>query len=93
MRPRPVLAAAAAAVGAALVGHWVFDLKLERAFVLAPLLLVCFGAVAGLVVLWSRVIVESLRRSEHPRRIVAITAGALALVALLTALGVELPRE
>jgi hypothetical protein len=93
MRARVVLGAVAAAVGAALVGHWLFGLKLERAFVLAPLLVVCFGAVAGLVVLWSRVVVESLRRSEHPRRIVAITAGCLALVALLTALGVELPRE
>jgi hypothetical protein len=93
MRPRTVIAAALVAVGAALVGHWVFEVKLERAFVLAPLFVVCFGAIAGLAVLWSRVVIDSLRRSDHPRRILAIAAGTVALVALLTALGVELPRE
>jgi uncharacterized membrane protein len=93
MRPLLVIGACVAAVAAALIGHWVFNVKTERAFALAPVLVVCFGAVLGLVVLWTRVIVDSLRSSEHPRRILAIAAGAIALVALLTALGVELPRE
>jgi hypothetical protein len=93
MRPRVVIGAVIAAVGAALIGHYALDLTLERAFVLAPLLVVCFGAAIGLLVLWTRVVLDSLRRSRHPRRILAIAAAALALVALLTALGIELPRE
>jgi hypothetical protein len=93
MRPFLVAGAALAAVAAALVGHYVFGLKTERAFVLAPVLVCAFGAAVGLVVLWTRVIVDSLRQAEHPRRILAIAFGIFALAALLTALGVELPRE
>ena len=42
--------------------RWVYDLSWESAAVLAPVLVLTFGAAAGLVVLWTRVIVESLRR-------------------------------
>ena len=51
-----------------------------------------FGA-AGLLVFWSKVGWDSLRRARHPRLLVA---GALAFVLLLAALallGVQLPRE
>jgi hypothetical protein len=51
------------------------------------------GAAAGLVVLWSKVGWESLRRHEHPWRILALGVGFLALIAVLSALGVKLPRE
>jgi hypothetical protein len=93
MRWRVAIGAAVAAVAAALIGHWAFGLATERAFVLAPLLVVCLGAVVGLLALWTRVAIEQLRESRHPWRIVAVAAGIAALVALLTALGVELPRE
>jgi hypothetical protein len=70
-----------------------FELPLDRAAVLAPVLVIVFGAVAGLVVLWTRVGWQSLRRSDHPWRWVAVGAAALALLVVLSLLGVKLPRE
>lgn len=76
-----------------LLTFWLFDIKLERAAVLAPVLVVVAGAVAGLVVLWTRVGWESLRRREHPWRIVALAVGVFALLVALSLLGIKLPRE
>jgi hypothetical protein len=88
------LAAASVAVTAlVLVTVWVTDLSFQRAILLAPVLVVGLAAVTGLLVFWSRVGWESLRRARHPRLLVA---GALAFVLLLvglTLLGVNLPRE
>jgi hypothetical protein len=72
---------------------WVTDLSFERAILLAPVLVIGLAAVAGLLVFWSRVGWESLRRTRHPR---LVAAGAVAFVLLLvglTLLGVNLPRE
>jgi hypothetical protein len=79
--------------GLALLAVWLFELPLDRAAVLAPVLVVVVGAVAGLAVLWTRVGWESLRRSGHPWRWVAAGVAALALLAALSLLGVKLPRE
>jgi hypothetical protein len=76
-----------------LLTFWLFDIKLERAAVLAPVLVVVAGAVAGLAVLWTRVGWESLRRREHPWRIVALAVGVFALLVALSLLGIKLPRE
>lgn len=82
-------------VTAALVGLavWVFGLSFERAAVLSPLLVAVAGSAAALFVLWARVGWESLRRREHPWRIVALAIGVLALLVVLSTLGVKLPRE
>jgi hypothetical protein len=75
------------------IAVWVSDLSFERAALLAPVLVIGLGAVAGLVVFWGRIGWDSLRRSRHPR---LIAAGALAFIALLVALtllGVNLPHE
>ncbi len=66
---------------------------LERAAVLAPVIVVAVGAAAGLVVLWTKVGWESLRRQSHPWRIVAIGLAALCLLFALSLLGIKLPRE
>jgi hypothetical protein len=79
--------------GLVLLAVWLFGLKLERAAVLAPVLVVVAGAVAGLVVLWTRIGWESLRRREHPWRIVALAVVALAVLVALSLLGLKLPRE
>jgi hypothetical protein len=76
-----------------LLAVWAFELPLERAAVLAPVLVVVAGAAAGLVVLWSRVGWEALRRRRHPWRILALAAGVLALLVALSVLGVRLPQE
>jgi hypothetical protein len=88
------MAAASAAVTAlVLVTVWVSDLSLERAILLAPVLVVGLAAVLGLVVFWGRVGWDSFRQARHPRLVgVAALAFVLLLVAL-TLLGVQLPRE
>ena len=87
--------ALSALVTAALVALavWVFGLSFDRAAVLAPLLVAVAGSAAALFVLWARVGWESLRRREHPWRIVALAIGVLALLVVLSTLGVKLPRE
>lgn len=72
---------------------WVSGLSIERAALLAPVLVVGVAAVAGLFVLWGRVAWEQYRESRHQ---LAIAVGAGALVALfvtLSLVGVKLPHE
>jgi hypothetical protein len=88
-----LLAASAGVTALVVVAVWVSDLSFERAALLAPVLVIGLGAVAGLVVFWGRIGWDSLKRSRHPR---LIAAGALAFIALLVALtllGVNLPHE
>jgi hypothetical protein len=79
--------------GLVLLTVWVFELPLERAAVLAPVLVVIAGAVAGLLVLWTKVGWESLQRRAHPWRVVAVAVGVLAVLVALSLLGLKLPRE
>jgi hypothetical protein len=72
---------------------WLTDLSMERAILLAPVLVIGVAAVAGLVVFWSKVGWESLRQSRHPRLVVAAAAAFVLLLVGLTLLGVQLPRE
>jgi hypothetical protein len=88
-----LFAAAVAVTAVVVIAVWLTDLSFERAALLAPVLVIGLGAVAGLVVFWGRIGWDSLKRSRHPR---LIAAGALAFVALLvvlTLLGVNLPHE
>ena len=76
-----------------LLAAWAFELPLERAALLAPVLVVGVAAIAGLFVLWGRVAWEQYRESRHP---LAIALGAGALVAIfvtLSLVGVKLPHE
>jgi hypothetical protein len=65
----------------------------EHLALLAPVIVIAVGALAALVVIWSRVGWESLRRREHPWRVLALGLGVIALIAVLSALGLRLPRE
>ena len=76
------------AVAAAVTG-----LSLERTALLAPALVIGLAAVLGLIVFWGRVGIEHLREARHPRVVVAVFFGAIALLVGLTLLGVDLPRE
>ncbi len=88
------LAAASIAISVlVLVTVWVSDLSFGRAILLAPVLVIGVAAVAGLLVFWSRVGWDSLRRAQHPRLVVAAAIAFLALLVGLTLLGVDLPRE
>jgi hypothetical protein len=79
--------------GLVLLAVWLFELSLERAAVLAPVLVVVFGAAAGLVVLWAKVGWEALQRRRRPWLVLSLAVAAIALIAALSLLGVELPRE
>jgi len=72
---------------------WVTDLSFERAILLAPVLVIGLAAVAGLLVFWSRVGWESVRRTRHPGLVVAGAVAFVLLLVGLTLLGVNLPRE
>ena len=93
MSRRAILVSSLATAALVLLTVWAFELPLERAAVLAPVLVVIAGAVAGLLVLWTRVGWESLRRRRHPWRVVALAAGAVALLVALSVLGLRLPQE
>ena len=93
MSPRAVLVSSVVTVTLVLLAALVFELPLERAAVLAPVLVVIGSAVAGLVVLWTRVGWESLQRRRHPWRVVALAAGAVVLLVALSVLGLRLPQE
>jgi hypothetical protein len=79
--------------GLVLVVVWVFEISLSRAALLAPVIVVAFGAAAGLVVLWAKVAREALGRSHRPWLVVGIAVAAVAVIAALSLLGLELPRE
>ena len=75
------------------VTAWWMGWPLERAVYLAPVIVVGFAALAGLVLIWAKVIVQQLRESRRPRLVLALWAAGIALLVLLSVLGVELPRE
>jgi hypothetical protein len=79
----------------ALVGltAWALSWPLEKAVYLAPVIVVGGAAAVGLVLLWGKIALNSLRESRHPRRVLAYWLLGLGLLVLLTVLGVKLPNE
>jgi hypothetical protein len=79
----------------ALVGltAWIMAWPLEKAVYLAPVIVVGGAAAVGLLILWGKVAVESLRESRRPRLVLALWLGGIGLLVLLSVIGVELPRE
>jgi hypothetical protein len=90
---RAVLLSGLVTAALVLVAVGVFELSLERAVVLAPVLVVVFGAAAGLVVLWTKIGWEALQRRRHPWLVAGLAVAVLALLVGLSLLGVKLPRE
>lgn len=93
MSSRAALASGFVTAALVLLVVWLFEVSLERAAVLAPVIVVAFGAAAGVVVIWAKVGWESLRHRRRPWLVVGIAAGTIALIAALSLLGLELPRE
>jgi uncharacterized membrane protein len=75
------------------VTAWALSWPFEKAVYLAPVIVVGGAAAVGLVLLWGKVALTSLRESRHPRRVLAYWALGLGLLVLLTVLGVKLPSE
>ena len=93
MSSKAALASGFVTAALVLLVVWVFEVSLERAAVLAPVIVVVFGAAAGLIVLWAKVGWEALQRRRRPWLVLGIAAGVVVLIAALSLLGLELPRE
>jgi hypothetical protein len=72
---------------------WVLAWPFEKAVYLAPVIVVGGAAAVGLVLLWAKIALNSLRESRHPRRVLAYWALGLGLLVVLTVLGIKLPNE
>ena len=57
------------------------------------MIVVAAAALLGLLILWGKVAAQSLRESKRPRLVLGLWVGGIALLVLLSVLGVELPRE
>jgi uncharacterized membrane protein YidH (DUF202 family) len=66
---------------------------LERAVYLAPVIVVGFAAVAGLLILWGKVAWQQLRETKRPRLVITLWILGIGLLVLLSILGVKLPKE
>jgi hypothetical protein len=85
--------ALAAVLGLVVLTAWLLSWSFGKAVTLAPVIVIGGAAVVGLVLLWGKVALASLRESRHPRRVVAYWLLGLALLVVLTILGVKLPNE
>ena len=93
MSTRAAIASGLVTAGLVLAAVWVFEMSLSRAALLAPVIVVAVGAGAGVVVLWAKVGWEALRRRRRPWLVAGIALAAFAAIAVLSLLGLELPRE
>jgi predicted neutral ceramidase superfamily lipid hydrolase len=93
MRPLRIGLALAVVIGLVLLTSLIMGWSVQRAAFLAPVIVVGFAALAGLLILWGKVAVQSLRESRRPRLVLGLWVGGIALLVLLSVLGVELPRE
>jgi hypothetical protein len=80
-------------MGLVVLTAWFMAWPVERAVYLAPVIVLGFAAAAGLFILWGKVALQSLRDSRRPKLVLGLWLGAIALLVVLSVLGVELPRE
>jgi predicted acyltransferase len=88
---RRIAAVSVACVGLVLLAAWALHWPLEKAVLLAPVIVATVGVTIVLFLFWIKVAVDALRRQRHPRRIVAAGVAALAVLVVLSFF-VELPR-
>jgi hypothetical protein len=65
VRPRVVLISLGAVAGLTALAAVLLDWSFERAVILAPVVVMVAGAAGFLVVLWTRVLWESVRGRRH----------------------------
>ena len=93
MRIRLAASSLALAVALCAATAWALSWPFEKAVYLAPIIVAAAGAVVGLLVFWARVVYVQVRDSPNRRLLIWLGAAFVALVVVLTVLGVELPRE
>ena len=65
----------------------------QRLFILVPAFVIGGGIVLAVLIVLGRAFAQSVRESEHQRWIFAGLVALVGVVALVTYLGIELPRE
>lgn len=80
-------------VGLCALTAWLMSWSFGKAVTLAPVIVIGGAALVGLVLLWGKVAWAQLLESRNPRRVLAFWVIGLALIVLLTVLGVKLPNE
>jgi hypothetical protein len=93
MRAIRVPSALLAIFGLVVLTASIMGWSVEKAVYLAPVIVIGFAAAAGLLILWGKVALQAIRDSRRPRLVIALWVAGLALLVLLSVLGVELPRE
>ncbi|HEX7582029.1 MAG TPA: hypothetical protein VF321_02985 [Gaiellaceae bacterium] len=93
MRTLRIGVALAVVFGLVVLTSLIMGWPLERAVYLAPVIVVATAALLGLLILWGKVAAQSLRESKRPRLVLGLWVGGIAMLVLLSVLGVELPRE
>jgi predicted neutral ceramidase superfamily lipid hydrolase len=93
MRTLRIGVALAVVFGLVVLTSLIMGWPVERAVYLAPVIVVATAALLGLLILWGKVAVQSLRESKRPRLVLGLWVGGIALLVLLSVIGVELPRE
>src|SRR2546430_14566266 len=80
-------------LGLVVLTAWIMGWSVQRAVFLAPVIVVGFAAVAGLLILWGKVALPAIRDSPRPRLVVGLLLAGPALLPLLAPPGVQLPPE
>lgn len=93
MNVRLAAAATVAVVAGGFFVSWLFAMPLDRAFVLSPVIVAAGGILAMTAALFVRAAIESARELRNPRRFWIWLGVACVVIAVLSLLGVELPRE
>ena len=93
MRAFRIPVALGAIAGMVAFTAWFMGWPLERAVYLAPVIVIGFAALAGLLILWIKVAWQQLRETRRPKLVITLWVAGIGLLVLLSVLGVELPRE
>ena len=93
MNARLLAISGATCTALVLLVAWLLEWDVGRAMTVAPLLVIAFGAAAGVAVVLGRAALESMRAVRNPRLVYGIVGAVVVLLVVLTLLGVELPRE
>lgn len=82
-----------AVVGGGFLVSWLFAIPLDRAFVLSPVIVAAVGVLGMTAALFVRAAIQSAEELRNPRRFWIWFGVACVVIAALSLLGVELPRE
>lgn len=86
-------AALAVVIGLVALASWLMSWSFGKTLTLAPVIVCCGALIVGLLLLWGKVALAQLRETRNPRRVVAYWVIGLAVLVVLTVLGVKLPSE